>query len=527
MSRELTGELLIGAARVPAAAGTMKALDPSTGELIGPEFAFGGAAEVDRALRLADEAFDSYSHTGLAERAAFLDLIADKLEAVRDELAARTALETGLPVAQFEGEALRTAAVFRKFATVVRQGRFLQAAIDPAQPDRRPAPRMDHRLQKVALGPVVIFGASNFPISYSVAGGDTASALAAGCPVVVKAHNAHPGASEIQGRVIQQAVAEAGLHEGVFSLVRGAGNEIGEALVDHPLVRAVTFTGSEAGGMALYRRAQQRPDPIPVFTEMTSVNPTFVLPAALAARGAEIGGGLIQRAMYNVGQACLKPAILLAVDGPGFQELRDAATAEVEKAAARTMLTPSIHDSYTRNVRRLEDNGAGLIGAGSAPAGAGDGQSLLYEVTGERLLAEPALREEVFGPAVLLVRLTGPDQLLEVARAFRGQLSATLHAEAADRAAAEQLLPILERRTGRIVFNAFSIPQEVSYASTHGGPFPATSDSRFTSVGMGAIERFLRPVTYQNFPDELLPQPLRAANPLHLWRLVDGELSRR
>ncbi|MFB4263145.1 aldehyde dehydrogenase (NADP(+)) [Nonomuraea sp. GTA35] len=521
----LTGALLIGAAQVPATAGTMKALNPATGELIGPEFAFGGADEVDRAVRLADEAFDSYSHTGLAERAAFLDLIAGKLEAVKDELAARTALETGLPAAQFEGEIVRSAAVFRKFATVVRQGRFLQATIDPAQPDRQPAPRLDHRLQKVALGPVVIFGAGNFPISYSVAGGDTASALAAGCPVIAKAHNAHPGAAEIQGRVIQEAVAEAGLPEGVFSLVRGAGNEIGEALVDHPLVRAVTFTGSEAGGMALYRRAQRRPDPIPVFTEMTSVNPTFVLPAALAARGAEIGANLVQRAMFNVGQACLKPAVLLAADGPGYGELRDAATAEVRKAAARTMLTPGIHDSYLRNAERLEDDGAALIGAGTAPAHAWDGQSLLYEVTGDQFLAEPALREEVFGPAILLVRLTGTDQLLEAARAFRGQLSATLHADAADRAAAQRLLPTLERRTGRIVFNAFSIPQEVSYASTHGGPFPATSDSRFTSVGMGAIERFIRPVTYQNFPDDLLPQPLREANPLRLWRLVDGELT--
>ncbi|WP_424534381.1 aldehyde dehydrogenase (NADP(+)) [Sphaerisporangium viridialbum] len=524
---KLTGDLLIGAAQVPATTGTMKALNPATGELIGPEFAFGGAAEVDRAVRLADEAFDSYSHTGLAERAAFLDLIADKLQAVKSELAARTALETGLPAAQFEGEVIRTATVFRRFATVVRQGRFLQATIDPAQPDRQPTPRLDHRLQKVALGPVVIFGASNFPISYSVAGGDTASALAAGCPVIVKAHNAHPGASEIQGRVIRQAVAEAGLHEGVFSLVRGAGNEIGEALVDHPLVRAVTFTGSEGGGMALHRRAQQRPDPIPVFTEMTSVNPTFVLPAALAARGAEIGAGLVQRAVYNVGQACLKPAILLAVDAPGFQELRDAATAEVEKVAARAMLTPGIHDSYIRNVQRMENDGATLIGAGPAPARAWDGQSLLYEVTGDQLLAEPALREEVFGPVILLVRLTGTDQLLEAARAFRGQLSAALHADAADRIAAEQLVPILERRTGRIVFNAFSIPQEISYASTHGGPFPATSDSRFTSVGMGAIERFVRPVTYQNFPDDLLPQPLREANPLHLWRLVDGDLSQQ
>ncbi|MER7931001.1 MULTISPECIES: aldehyde dehydrogenase (NADP(+)) [unclassified Streptomyces] len=522
----LTGELLIGAARVAATAGTMKALDPATGEVVEPEFAFGGAAEADRAVRLADDAFDSYSHTSLAERAAFLDLVADKLEAVRTELSARTALETGLPAAQLEGETVRAAGVFRKFADVVRAGRFLRTAVDTAQPERRPVPRLDHRLQKVALGPVVIFGASNFPISYSVAGGDTASALAAGCPVVVKAHNAHPGASEIQGRVIREAVAEAGLHEGVFSLVRGAGNGIGEALVDHPLVRAVTFTGSEGGGMALYRRAQQRPDPIPVFTEMTSVNPVFVLPAALAARGAEIGAGLLQRALYNVGQACLKPAILLAVDGPGFEELRDAATAEVREATARTMLTPGIHEAYTRNARRTEDGGAVLIGAGADPDRAGEGQALLYEVTGDRLLAEPALREEVFGPAVLLVRLSGPEQLFAAARAFRGQLSATVHADAADRAAAARLLPLLERRTGRIVFNAFSIPQEVSHATTHGGPFPATSDSRFTSVGMGAIERFVRPVTYQNFPDDLLPEPLREANPLHLWRLVDGEPGR-
>ncbi|MGW1886893.1 aldehyde dehydrogenase (NADP(+)) [Streptomyces sp. NPDC001970] len=522
----LTGELLIGAACVPATAGTMKALNPATGELLDPEFAVGGPAEVDRALRLADEAFDSYSHTGPTERAAFLDLIADRLEAVKNELAARTSLETGLPAAQFEGETLRAAEHFRKFATVVRHGRFLQATIDPAQPERQPAPRMDHRMQKVALGPVVIFGASNFPISYSVAGGDTASALAAGCPVVLKAHNAHPGASEIQGRAIRQAVTEAGLHEGVFSLVRGAGNEIGEALVEHPLVRAVTFTGSEGGGMALFRRAQQRPDPIPVFTEMTSVNPTFVLPAALAARGAEIGTGVAQRAQYNVGQACLKPAILLAIDGPGFTELRDAATAEVAKTAARTMLTPGIHDSYTRNVRRIEEGGATRIGAGADPIRTWDGQSLLYEVTGGQVLAEPALRQEVFGPSILLVRLTDMEQLHHVACAFRGQLSATMHAEAADRAAAKQLLPILERRTGRIVINAFSMPQEVSNASVHTGPFPATSDSRFTSVGMSAIERFLRPVTYQGFPDELLPEPLRDANPLRLWRLVDGEPTR-
>ncbi|MEV7028832.1 hypothetical protein AB0N99_01230 [Streptomyces sp. NPDC093272] len=257
-----------------------------------------------------------------------------------------------------------------------------------------------------------------------------------------------------------------------------------------------------------------------------AVPPPRFLAEPLAARGVEIGTGLARCAQYNVGQACLKPAVLLAVDGPGFDELRDAARAEVAKTAARTMLTPGIHDAYTGNVRRMQDNGATRIGAGGAPAAAWEGQSLVYEVTGEQLLAEPAMREEVFGPFVLLVRLTGADQLREVARGFRGQLSASLHAEVRDHAIAQELLPILERRTGRIVINNFSMPQEVSHASVHTGPFPATSDSRFTSVGMSAIERFLRPVTYQNFPDELLPESLRETNPLHVWRLVDGELTR-
>jgi NADP-dependent aldehyde dehydrogenase len=522
----LTGEMLIGASSVPASEGTMKALDPATGELIGPEFALGGPAEVDRAARLADEAFDSYNRTGLAERAAFLELIADRLDGIRGELAGRAALETGLPVAQLEGEAAKAAVQFRQFADVVRQGRFRHATVDPAQPERLPRPRADHRMQRIAIGPVAVFGASNFPISYSVAGGDTASALAAGCPVILKAHNAHPGASELMGRVIQGAVADSGLHEGVFSLVRGAGNGIGEALVDHPLVKAVTFTGSEGGGMALYRRAQLRPDPIPVFAEMTSVNPTFVLPAALAARGREVGDGFAERMLVTVGQACLKPAVLLAVDGPGYTAMRDAAAARVNAMGARTMLTPGIHDAYDRGARRLLDSGAEPVAEGPGPQAAWEGRARLLEVDGDRFLAEPALAEEVFGPAALLVRLTGIEQLLEVARSFRGQLSATMHLDDEDHAEAVRLLPILERRTGRIVVNAFSHPQEVGHATIHGGPFPATTDSRFTSVGMSAIDRFLRPVTYQGFPDALLPEALGAANPLGLWRLVDGDVIR-
>ncbi|QIY65780.1 aldehyde dehydrogenase (NADP(+)) [Streptomyces sp. RPA4-2] len=522
----LTGHLLIGSSNVPASAGTMKALDPATGEYIGPEFAFGGPAEVDRAARLADDAFDSYNRTGPKERAAFLDLIADRLDGINQELAERAALETGLPVAQLQGEAAKAASQFRQFADVVRAGRFRDAAIDPAQPERQPRPRMDHRLQKIAIGPVAIFGASNFPISYSVAGGDTASALAAGAPVVLKAHNAHPGASELQARAIRDAVIGSGLHEGVFSMVRGAGNEIGEALVDHPLIKAVTFTGSERGGMALYRRAQLRPDPIPVFAEMTSVNPTFVLPAALAARGAETGDGFAERMLVNVGQACLKPAVLLAVDGPGYAGMREAAAARVNAMDARTMLTPGIHDAYDQGARRLRESGADTLTEGPEPQGPWEGRSRLLEVDGERFLADPGLAEEVFGPAALLVRLTDMAQLLEVARTFRGQLSATMHLDEADHGDAALLLPILERRTGRIVVNAFAHPQEVGDATIHGGPFPATTDSRFTSVGMTSIDRFLRPVTYQGFPDALLPDTLAADNPLGLPRLVDGHLTR-
>jgi NADP-dependent aldehyde dehydrogenase len=519
---KLTGNLFIGADDVPGTEGTMKALNPATHQLIEPDFALGGVADVDRAATLADAAFDEYSHTSLARRATFLESIADNLDAVRKALAARAALETGLPEAQLEGEVTRAATQFRQFAEVVRKGRFLQLAIDPAQPDRQPRPRMDHRLQKMAIGPVAIFGASNFPISYSVAGGDTASALAAGATVILKAHNAHPGASEIQAAAIRKAVQENELPEGVFSMVRGSGNAIGEALVDHPLVKAVTFTGSEQGGMALYRRAQQRPDPIPVFTEMTSVNPTFILPQALAARGAQIGDGFAERMLVNVGQACLKPAILFAIEGDGFEALRAAMVKRVTEASARTMLTPGIHASYLRGLAGMENAGAYRVAEGSAAAADFEGQSALLEVDGRDFLRDAALAEEVFGPAALLVKVESEDEMLAVARSLRGQLSAAMHLEEADMPLAQRLLPVLERRTGRIVVNAFAHPQEVTFATVHGGPFPATSDSRFTSVGMTSIERFLRPVAYQGFPDALLPEALREVNALGLPRSLEG-----
>jgi len=520
----LSGTLFIGAAEVGATQGTMRAFNPDTGQELEPSFALGGPAEVDRAARLAEEAFDSFSGAAPARRAAFLESIALNLQEVRGELALRTSLETGLPSASLELEVDKTATQLRQFAQVVRSGYFLEASIDEEQPHRQPRPRMDHRMQKVALGPVAIFGASNFPILYSVAGGDTASALAAGCPVILKAHNAHPGASEIQARVIRDAVQASGLHEGVFSLVRGAGNEIGEALVCHPLVKAVTFTGSQGGGMALYRAAQARDEPIPVFAEMTSVNPTFLLPGAVAARGSRIGDGFIERMLVNVGQACLKPAIAVVVEGPGLADLRSAMVARIVEAEARTMLTPAIFNAYLAGLRRLEAHGARPIAWGKAATGARTGQAALFEVDGATFLAQAPLSEEVFGPAGLLVVVPSAEDVIGVARSFRGQLTATIHMEDEDLPCATDLVPVLQRRTGRIVVNAFSHPQEVSNASIHTGPFPATTDSRFTSVGMTAIHRFLRPVCYQGFPDELLPETLKRRNPLGLARLVDGEL---
>ena len=518
----LTGKLMIGASDVPGTEGTMRALNPASNQLIEPAFALGGVADVDKAATLADEAFDEYSHTSLTRRAAFLDSIADNLDSVRKTLAARAALETGLPEAQLEGEAIKAATQFRQFAEVVRRGRFLQLAIDPAQPDRQPRPRMDHRLQKIALGPVAIFGASNFPIAYSVAGGDTASALAAGATVILKAHNAHPGASEIQAQAIRNAVQVHGLPEGVFSMVRGGGNAIGEALVDHPLIKAVTFTGSERGGMALYRRAQLRPEPIPVFTEMTSINPTFILPHAQATQGARIGDSFIERMVVNVGQACLKPALLIAIDGPGFEAMRAAMIERVNQTSARPMLTPGIHAAYLNGLGFMENAGAQRIAEGSAASAALEGASALLEVDGAHFLSETLLAEEVFGPSALLVKVQDEAEMLAVARSLRGQLSAALHLEDDDLPLAQRLLPVLERRTGRIVVNAFAHPQEVTFATVHGGPFPATSDSRFTSVGMTSIERFLRPVAYQGFPQALLPEVLRDLNPSGLPRLVDG-----
>ncbi|PYE18394.1 NADP-dependent aldehyde dehydrogenase [Paraburkholderia silvatlantica] len=521
----LTGHMLIGAADVFGQGAELRAFNPATDETIDPPFGGGGAHDVDRAARLAAEAFDSYSRTDPETRARFIERIATNLEAGAPAIVERCMLETGLPRPRLEGEVSWTVGQLRLFADVVRRGQWRAATLVSADPDRAGGPRPDMRMHKVALGPVGVFGASNFPILYSVAGGDTASALAAGAPVVCRAHPSHPGTSELVGRAIRDAVAASGLHEGVFSLLTGAGHELGEALVDHPEIKAIAFTGSEAGGMAIYRRGQQRTEPIPVFAEMASVNPHFLLPAAQATRATAFAARFVEQMVAGVGQMCLKPGIVLAVAGAGFDVLRATLIDKLSAAAAQTMLSPGIHGNYERGVGRTrEAGGVTEIGHGLARQRRFDGEALLFEADARSVIADMRVAEEVFGPMALLIRCASFDEMHEVARHLRGQLSIVVHLDEADHDLARTLMPVFERKTGRIVANSFSNVVEICDAQIHGGPFPATTDPRFTSVGSSAIERFLRPVAYQGIPADLLPPALQDGNPLGLWRVRDRQL---
>lgn len=520
----VTGEMLIGQSSVRGTSGQVRSFDPTLNAEIDPIFYGGGAAEVDRACRLAAEAFPSYRNLAPAARAAFMRSAADNIEALGDTLYDRLTLETGLPKIRAQGETARTVAQLRMFADLTEEGRWRAATIDTADAEREPTPRLDPRMQKIGIGPVAVFGSSNFPMLYSVAGGDTASALAAGCPVIVKAHGSHMGVSELVGRAIQKAVGDHGLHEGVFSVLIGAGNELGEALVDHPLVQAVGFTGSQGGGMALVRRGLARPQPIPVFAEMTSINPTFLLPAAQAARAKEFATRFTQQMAARVGQMCLKPGMILAIDGEGYETLRETLVDAVAALPAATMLSPGILANYNREVGvELKSEHVKVLVAGGEPAKPGEGQSHILEIEASSLLDTIELASEMFGPSAMLVRCTSFEQMLEFATRMNGQLTATLQIDEADLDLARSLLPVLETRTNRIIANSFSNMVEISHATIHGGPFPATSDPRFTSVGATAIDRFLRPVSYQNLPEALLPEAIQAGNPHRLWRLVDGK----
>lgn len=500
---------------------TFYAINPATGQAIDPVYHSASSDDVDRAALMAAEAFIGYRKLSGAKRAEFLRAIATNIEAMVDELVDRVGQETSLPEPRVRGEAGRTCGQLRLFATLAEEGSWVDARIDPAMPEREPLPRPDVRSMLRPLGPVAVFGASNFPLAFSVAGGDTASALAAGCTVVVKAHPAHPGTSEMIGQAIQQAAESTGMPKGVFSLLFDSGIGVGEALVRHPAIEAVGFTGSLRAGRALFDLAASRPQPIPVYAEMGSVNPQFLLPAALASRGAQIAEGLHQSATLGVGQFCTKPGIVFYDGTSGF---RDRLISLFKEHSPGCMLTPGIAKGFAAGSEQLDsnENVSALVPytPGDAASGAG---AALYETDLDSLLADSSLREECFGPTVLLVRYHDKHDLVQAAAALEGQLTASVHAEADELTDMHGLLEMIEQRVGRMTFNQFPTGVEVNHAMVHGGPYPATTDSRTTSVGATAIFRFARPVCYQNVPDELLPAELKAGNPLGIRRLTDGK----
>ncbi|KAA3652290.1 MAG: aldehyde dehydrogenase (NADP(+)) [Proteobacteria bacterium] len=521
---QVTGHSLIGSQAVYPQGATIQAFNPATGAPIGPEYGGGGIDEVDRACALAEAAAVAFRTTSLEARARFLETVATEIEALGDALIERCMLESGLPRARLEGERGRTCGQLRLFASVVRSGEWLDVRIDPAMPERQPLPRLDLRLQNIALGPVAVFGASNFPLAFSVAGGDTASAFAAGCPVIVKAHSAHPGTSELVGRAIQAAVSSCGLPEGVFSLLFGAGNDLGTALVKDARIKAVGFTGSRSGGTALMKVAQARPQPIPVYAEMSSINPVFLLPDALDSRGKTIAEGFVASLAMGAGQFCTNPGLVIAVRGTALDHFVDAAAQAVAKVGAQTMLSPGIHASYNAGVGVLAGHAkVRQAGHGAAAEGACQCQARVFVTSAADFLSDQALQNEVFGAASLVVECEDWAEVARVAQSLEGQLTATLQMDDGDLEKARQLLPILEEKAGRVLANSWPTGVEVCHAMVHGGPFPATSDARSTSVGSAAIQRFLRPVCYQNLPQALLPDALRDGNPSGVSRLVDGK----
>ncbi|GAB4070493.1 aldehyde dehydrogenase (NADP(+)) [Ancylobacter sonchi] len=519
----ITGALLIGSREVTEGL-TFRAVDPARAVEIEPAFVEAGAADVAAAAALAASAFPAYRATTPEARAAFLDGVAAEIEAIGDALIERASQETGLPAARLQGERARTTGQLRLFASWIRSGGADEPRLDSPLPERKPLPRADLRLRHIGVGPVAVFGASNFPLAFSVAGGDTASALAAGCPVIVKGHPAHPGTSELVGRAIRAAVAKAGLPEGVFSLLTGTSHELGGELVADPRVAAVGFTGSRAGGLALVAIAARRPVPIPVYAEMSSINPVFLLPAALESRAEALGTAFVGSLTMGAGQFCTNPGLVIAIEGDGLDRFLASAGAAVAAAPSATMLTPGIAGAYARGVTALAEAGAAEIARGGREGGPNACRPALFVADAHAFLAGEALSHEVFGASSLVIRCRDAAEMLSVARAVEGQLTATLHLDAADHGLAAELLPVLEEKAGRILANGWPTGVEVCHAMVHGGPFPATSDPRSTSVGTLATRRFLRPVCYQDLPEALLPPAVKDGNPLRLPRLLDGTI---
>lgn len=507
----LSKKNLIGFEQIQGTGKAIHSYNPATGEILEPTYATIADEDFEKAMELATQAFLTYKNTSRAVRAEFLNKIAENLESKRQAIVKQASLETGLPNARLNGELSRTCNQLKLFASLLDDKDFLDIRIDEALPKRTPVPRPDLRYYKIGLGPVAVFGASNFPLAFSVAGGDTASALAAGCPVVVKAHNSHLGTSDLVGQVIQSTAKQLGLPEGVFALIYGEGNEIGQKLVAHPAICAVGFTGSRTGGMALFKIANERTQPIPVYAEMSSINPVYIMPEALKQKGANIGKALVSSMLMGAGQFCTSPGLVFVVNDEGFDDFVESAKDTLSSADSQTMLNAGIAKQFDSQVTRLKEiNGVQLLATSQEKAHSNACQGQLFLVDASEFTKNNTLQEEVFGSLGLIIKCKSVSEFLTLSEALEGQLTASIHAVDADHnGELIKLLQLLERKVGRLIYNDFGTGVEVCDAMVHGGPFPATTDGRSTSVGTAAIERFLRPVCYQNMPKALLPEDLR------------------
>jgi NADP-dependent aldehyde dehydrogenase len=524
---ELRGDQIIGSRFSREGTDEFHAVNPVNGKTLAPPFCEATDGEVDRALRSAQGAFREYRKKSPQARAAFLERIGEEIMASGDDLIRRCTEETALAEARLKAERTRTVNQLKLFADVLLEGSWVEARIDTAIPDRQPVPKPDIRQMLIPLGPVGVFGASNFPLAFSVAGGDTASALAAGCPVVVKAHPAHPGTSEIVGRAIRKAAEATSMPEGVFSLLHGLSVEPGMAIVRHPLTRAVAFTGSFSGGRALYDAAASRLEPIPVYAEMGSTNPVILLPGALKERGDAIANGLAASVTLGAGQFCTNPGLVFVIQSEEAVRFIDRLAAELAAVPSAAMLSKNIKSAYDEGIKTLKKKqGVQLKYKGKPGKGKCRGVPHLLQTSLEPFLKHPRIAKEIFGPSTVVVTVKDGDQLLEAVSSLNGHLTASIHCSGDEIEAYPGLVSMLENRVGRLIVNGFPTGVEVCPAMHHGGPFPATTDLRTTSVGTAAIKRFVRPVCYQNFPSSLLPDALKDENPLNILRLVNGRWER-
>jgi NADP-dependent aldehyde dehydrogenase len=524
----LHGKNFIGNELSSGTGATFTAVSPLDRAQLPGVFYSASGRDADHAVEIAEAAFQSFRLTTGEQRAAFLERVGKEIMALGDELISRSRVETGLPEARLIGERSRTVGQLRLFAQVAREGSWVDARIDHAIPDRQPAPKPDLRRMLIPIGPVVVFGSSNFPLAFSVAGGDTASALATGNPVIVKAHSGHPGTSELVATAICRAVEANGLQPGVFSMLHGAGKVIGVQLVRHPKARAVGFTGSRAAGRSLFDAAASRPEPIPVFAEMSSLNPVFLLPRALQERTTTIAEGLRGSMTLGVGQFCTKPGLVFGMASSALDQFQQSLAQSLEAVAPASMLHAGICESYHKGVERASGvHGVQPLGRSQTKAEPAKTQAeaVLLRTDTANFLKHPELAEEVFGPFALIISAQSMQELEKIAHGLEGQLTATVHGTPEDLAAAGPLLKILEQKAGRLIVNSFPTGVEVCPSMNHGGPYPATTDVRFTSVGTAALYRFVRPVCYQDFPEDLLPPPLKEGNPLRLHRIVDGKFA--